>query len=91
MELKTNSEASLLRFLDAKGIDRVDLTLMHTGTSALLLNDAASETRTVLNEDSPGLATFDPKGTFVWSAGFDGLSKQEQEKIRVLMQKPKQH
>lgn len=64
----------------------MSLGLLSGGQGAVLLNDANSLTRTALSEDG-GLTMFDAKGSFVWSAGFDGLSKEEQETVRKLIQK----
>lgn len=87
VELKSVARASVLRFLNTKGIDKVDITVPRTGGAAMLLNDDGSRTRTILSEDYPGLATFNAKGDFVWAAGFDGFSKEEQNAMRTIMQK----
>jgi len=87
VEVKTTLQGAGLRLVDPAGTDRVDLTLPRTGESGIILNDANSQTRTALLESSPGLATFDAKGAFVWSAGFDGLPKEAQDAIRAFFQK----
>lgn len=86
-ELKNTAEGSALRFLDANQIDRVDVALPPSGGAAVLFNDPMSKTRTMVSENYPGISTWDQQGSFVWAAGFDGLSKDDQEKIRTLMQK----
>jgi hypothetical protein len=91
IELKNNGQASMLRFLDGNATDRVTIGLTPASGAAILLNDLGSKTRTALWEENPGLAIFDAEGSFVWSAGFDGLSKEDQKAIRLLMDKSRPH
>lgn len=85
-ELKNSGQGSALIFRDGNGTDRVSLGLASGGGAVLLLNDASSVTRTALSEDM-GLAQFDAKGEFKWAAGWDGFTKEEQDRMRPYMQK----
>jgi len=90
VELVDNGQGSALAFRDGNGTDRVDIGFPSTGEGTILFNNANSITRTALSEDA-GLATFDAKGSFVWAAGFDGFSKEEQKRIREAIQNSMPH
>ncbi|HEY2498275.1 MAG TPA: hypothetical protein VGK24_14520 [Candidatus Angelobacter sp.] len=85
IELKNAAPGSALVFRDDNGTDRISVGFAPTG-GAVLLNDANSTSRTAIDEDA-GLTKFDAKGDFIWMAGFDALDKDEQKRVRDVIQK----
>jgi hypothetical protein len=84
VEVKNNPEGAAIAFRDGNGVDRIGMGLSSAG-GVVTINDANSTTRTVLDANL-GLATFDPKGSFVWGAGFDRFSKEEQQAMRKVIE-----
>lgn len=82
IELKNSPKGSVLGLRDDNGTDRVDVAFAAPDGGGVVINDANSTTRTLLGEREPGIATFNPKGSFLWAAGLDSFDKDSQKRIR---------
>jgi len=77
-----DAKGSVLGLRDDNGTDRVDVAFAAPDGGGVVINDANSTTRTLLGEREPGIATFNPKGSFLWAAGLDSFDKDSQKRIR---------
>src|SRR5260370_38796098 len=82
IELKNSPKGSVLGLRDDNGTDRVDVAFAAPDGGGVVINDANSTTRTLLGEREPGIATFNPKGSFLWAAGLDTFDKDSQKRIQ---------
>jgi hypothetical protein len=84
-----NTQGAALTFRDRANNPRVELGVSAKG-SALNLSDSKGAMRAVVSGEELGFASFSRNGSLKWAPGWDKFSPEEQEKMRVLMQKAPQ-